>query len=279
MKQRPFHALILGVFCCLAFFCTRPWAGDPSSAPVHAVVTTSLIETALRDLLDEQVVIDRLLPAGSCPGHFDLGPEHIETLARADIFVRHDFQSDWDKMAERAGVPPEKIISVTSLPAFTIPFQYVLMCTELATNLLGRRPDLDTLLSQNLESIKAWAERAERESRDKAATLRGRKVLAAHYQRDFCEWLGLTVVASYHAGTDESAWQLNRAVEMGRLAGAEAVVGNLQWGPKHLAALSEAAKLPGIMLSNFPKDGMRGAYARLLDENISAILRGFHAGD
>lgn len=238
---------------------------------LRAVVTTSLIETGLRDLLGSRVDVVRLMPAGSCPGHFDLQPEHARALARADVFVRHDFQAALDRAAERAGILPGRTVVVTSLPAFTIPSNYVAMCRELADKVGQRRPDLKDYLGERIEVIAQQAQEAEAKAFARAVAWRGRRVMAAHYQRDFCEWLGLTVVAVFHSGTDESAWQFNRAVDMAKSAGAEAIIGNLQWGTKHLSALREATGLPGTMLSNFPADGDTGAMWRLLEANLCAL--------
>lgn len=244
-----------------------------TAPPLRVVVTTSLIETAVRDLLGDRCDVVRLLPAGSCPGHFDIEPSHVKALAGAEAFIRHDFQAGLDASAARAGVKAENTISVTSLPAFTIPSNYVAMCRELADNIAEIRPNLKDLLAVRVKALAARADEVEKDVQARAAMWRGRRVLAAHYQRDFCEWLGLDVVAVFHAGTDESAWQLNRAVDMAKTAGAEAVIGNLQWGPKHLNALCEATGLPGAMLSNFPSNGEAGAYWRLLEENVSAVMR------
>ena len=126
-----------------------------------------------------------------------------------------------------------------------------------------------------MADVRRKAAAAEKRISGRAERLADRKVLCARYQRDFCQWMGLSVVAIFHAGSDESAWQLNRAVDMARTAGAEAVVGNQQWGPRHLEALAEASGLPGIMLSNFPDSGEAGAYWRLLNASVNALLKGF----
>lgn len=244
---------------------------DLAGSPLRAVATTSLVEAGLRDLLGSSVEIVRLLPAGSCPGHFDLQPEHAEALARADVFVRHDFQAALERAAERVGVLSDRTVVVTSRPAFTIPSNYVAMCRELAEEIGRRRPEWKDYLEQRISAIEQEAGEAEAKALARAAAWHGRRVLAAHYQRDFCQWLGLTVVAVFNAGTDESAWLFNRAVDMARNAGAEAVIGNLQWGTKHLSALCEATRLPGAMFSNFPSDGEAGAVWRLLDANLSAL--------
>jgi ABC-type Zn uptake system ZnuABC Zn-binding protein ZnuA len=148
------------------------------------------------------------------------------------------------------------------------------MCEELAARLVQEWPDKAADIQGRLAEVKRKATDAEKRLAARAERLRGRKVLCAGYQRDFCQWLGMNVVAIFQAGADESAWQLSRAVDMARTGGAEAVIGNRQWGPRHLEALAEASSLPGIMLSNFPDGGEAGACWRLFDANADALLKG-----
>ena len=250
--------------------------GEAAPAP-HAdsvVVTTTLLETAIRDLMGDELPIIRLMPPGSCPGHFDLEPGQVKSLASAILFVRHDFQAGLDADVAKSGLETNRIVAIASRPAFTIPEQYAAMCEELADRLAKTWPDRAAGVQAGLADVKRRAKAAEESLGDRSKRLQGRKVLCARYQRDFCRWIGLNVVVVFQAGTDESAWQLNRAVDMAKTAQAEAVVGNRQWGPRHLDALAEAAGLPGIMLSNFPDSGKAGAYWRLFDANVSALLEG-----
>lgn len=241
----------------------------------NVVVTTTLIECGVRDLVGNDVDIVRLLPAGSCPGHFDLEPQQVEAMASAALFVRHDYQSGLDAGAARSGMDTGRVVAVTSLPAFTIPGSYAALCAELKAALARAWPEREPALRRRLRDIEDKAAEVERDIRRRTAHLRGHRVLCARYQKDFCEWIGLEVVAAFDAGADESAWQLNRVVDMAGTAGAEAVVGNRQWGWKHLDALGEATGRPGVMLSNFPERGDAGAYWALVEDNVSALLETF----
>ena len=239
------------------------------------VVTTTLIETAVHALVGDDVSVLRLLPPGACPGHFDLDPRQVKHLASADLFVRHDFQGGLDAGVAKSGLEARRIAELTSRPAFTIPAACVAMCEELAGHLESIWPNKKEDIRKRLDLIRTRAAHETRTAEEALKDLKGRKVLCAQYQSDFCGWAGLDVVAKFQMGTDDSAWQLSRAVDQARVAGAEAVVGNLQWGTRHLKALTEATKLPGIMLSNFPDGGEAEDYWRLLHANLQALLRGF----
>jgi zinc transport system substrate-binding protein len=238
------------------------------------VVTTTMLETAVRELTGDSADVVRLLPPGSCPGHFDLDPGQVRELSDALLFIRHDFQAGLDDGIRKSGLGAEQIVSMKTPEALTIPVQYFGLCKTLTESLCRALPDQADQIRKNLQGVREKILAADQSSRARCGRLRGRKVLAAVHQRDFCRWMGLDVVAVFHAGTDESAWQLARAVDMAKSAGAEVVVGNYQWGPRHLEALCENTRLAGIMLSNFPSSGEPGAYWTLLENNLSAVLRG-----
>lgn len=242
--------------------------------PVRVVVTTTLLETALRELFDERVEITRLLPPGSCPGHFDIDPSDARALAGARLVVRHDYQAAMDAAFRAAGVPPEIVLVATSRPSFAIPTAFADLVGELAAAVCERRLGDCAEMDARASAVKERARSVEQITMDRLDRHRGKRVLAASYQRDFCRWAGLDVVAVFHAGTDESAWQFSRAVDMAQSGGAVAVIGNRQWGERHLKAISEACRLPGVMLSNFPERGNKGAYWEFFEANINALLGG-----
>jgi zinc transport system substrate-binding protein len=262
----------LGLFLC-AFI--LPVRAAPLSQMAPVVVTTTLIETAVRDLMGNDVFVVRLMPPGSCPGHFDLDPGQVKHLSSAALFIRHDFQASLDAGVMKSGLGANRIVAITSRPAFTIPEAYSTMCAELAARLSETWPDHAAGIQASLSEIQRRANAAKADTlTDRTQTLHGRRALCAEYQQDFCRWMGLDVIAVFHAGADESAWHLSRAVDMANTAQAEAVIGNQQWGTRHLKALAEAAGLPGIMLSNFPASGESGAYWDLFEANVEALRKG-----
>lgn len=261
------------------FVCSRPFPvcaeEDLRVARPGVVVSTSLIETAVRDLLGAYVKVIRLMPPGSCPGHFDLSPGQVRSMTRAQLVVRHDYQASLDDGLIKSGIGPERIHSVPSHDSFAIPQSYAAMCNELATRFKAEWPEWASHIHERTHAVQQRAKDEEQRAQERLRHLKGYNVLAAAYQRTFCEWAGLNVIAVYHAGADTSAWLLSRAVDMARTTGAEAVIGNQQWGERHLTALTEAARLPGIMLSNFPASGEANAYWDFFHANVDALIDGF----
>ncbi len=252
----------------------RPFAGENDNPSAMIAVTTTLIETAVRELAGDDVPLIRLMQPGACPGYFDIDPGQANRIAGASLIIRHDYQAALDTGIMRFGLPRERILAVTSRPAFTVPAHYAAMCAELTPHLARIWPKRAEAIKKQLLEINQKAASAQTNISERSGGLRGRKVISAGYQRQFCEWIGLHVVAVFWSGMDESAQQLSRTVHQARTAGAEAVIGNKQWGTRHLHALSEATGLPGIMLDNFPENGRAGAFWILLEANTRALLNG-----
>ncbi len=238
------------------------------------VVTTTMLESAVRALVGDTIQVVRLLPPGSCPGHFDLEPNQLRGLSEARVVVRHHFQASMDATLLKSGLLRERIAVVETAEPMTIPSQYAKAAVFLARRLTTAFPEQASSIGLRLGVLREMARLREDKIRDRCARLSGRKVISAVHQVDFCSWLGLEVVGVFESGAEESARNLGRVVALARAGGAELVVGNLQWGTRHLEALSENTGLPGAMLSSFPVTGRPDAYWDLVERNVAALLRG-----
>jgi len=99
------------------------------------VVTTSLIATAVRDVAGDAVDIETLMPAGTCPGQFDLEPQQVRRVRTAVLVIRHDMQGFLDTRFAAAGVPADAVIAPAFGEPFNVPTNYAKYCTVLAAEL------------------------------------------------------------------------------------------------------------------------------------------------
>ena len=54
---------------------------------LKVVTGTSLIANIVEDISGDKVVVRNVIPPGSCPGHYDIKPGEIETLAEGDVYT------------------------------------------------------------------------------------------------------------------------------------------------------------------------------------------------
>jgi len=242
----------------LTFFVAAPaqtsCGGTPATSPrPHVVVTTSLLECAVYDVAGEAVAVTRLVPPRACPGHFDATPSDLERIAGAVAFLRHDYQEYLDKRLAQAGKRARLTFVIPTQGAQTIPAHYLALCTAVAAALSECFPDNAAVfhdrLTATVQAMRAMEDEARQQFMPK---LRGRPVVASQLQKEFCEWLGLQVVAVLDDADQASLRGVEEVVRTARAAGACAVVCNLQRGTRVAAALAQKLAVPVIVLSNFP---------------------------
>jgi len=234
------------------------------------VVTTSILECAVKDVAGDAVRVWRLIPPQSCPGHFDVTPDDLERIAGAALFIRHDYQGYLDAKLTGAGKRPARSVSVPSAGAQTIPDNYVEMCRcvrEALSNLLPAQADL---FAKRLESTAARVREVEAELQPRCQRmLCGKVVVASRLQAEFCRWTGLEVAATFDEADQASLAGIADAVRLGRARKAKAVVCNAQRGLREGQALAERLGVPVVVLSNFPDAD--GGYLKLLRANVEAL--------
>jgi zinc transport system substrate-binding protein len=234
--------------------------GDPSPT---VVVTTSILESAVRDAAGP-VRIVRLLPPGSCPGHFDLSPRFLPELRAAVAVVRHDYQGVLDEKIRQMGAGEVVPVAVKTPGSLLIPANYTGIVRQVSAALGGRIRGL----SADLPGVEERMKRLERELRDRPRPWEGRAALSSHNQRLFAEWLGLKVTGTLKRADDTTPADLERLMS----CEAEIIVANLQEGAQAALALGERRKIPAAVFSNFPgAEGFGQTYDDLLRENVRRL--------
>lgn len=246
-----------------------------AAEPTTLIVTTSLLETAVRDYapaLPAGVEIVSLIPPGSCPGHFDLPPRTVPLLQRASLVLRHDFQQGLDGQLRKLGGDGLQVKAIAAKGSLLVPANYLAMSAELGDALVALWPAqaeaLRTRQAVVAQEIAALGE----------AVLAGERpwldarVIASAQQQAFCTWLGLKVVATLARPDDTSPRQLAELLR----ADAVLVVGNLQSDAKAAASLAGRKGVPVAVFSNFPATTENG-YAALLAANRKELETAWQA--
>lgn len=238
---------------------------EPSALPI--VVTTSLLESAVRDAAGPgtPLRIVRLLPPGSCPGHFDLNPAALPDLRVAAVVVRHDYQDVLDEKIRRLGAVGATPVSIHTPGSLLIPRNYFEVVRQVAAALRGKRPGLT---GEPAPAVTSRLEELAREIRSRPRPWEGRPALASGRQKDFAEWLGLHVTGVLDRPDDVTPSGLERLMK----CPAEVVVANLQEGTQAALSIAQRRRLPAAVFSNFPgAEGYGTTYDDLLRENFRKL--------
>lgn len=256
-----------------------PGLADRRPAPADhrpvLVVSTSMLESLLRDAGGERFEILTLMPPTACPGHFDLKPSDRMTIRRADLILFHPFQRDLEKALRPHVGQNGKWLLVEEKAPLSIPGAYRETGRRLVAELLARYPAEGPHLKTSWAGSEREILRLERHYR-KAFSANGKSlppVLAAHRQKAFVASWGFPVAGVFDTPEGQSLREFGDLVRRAREARVAAVVGNLQNGDRQARALAEKLGVPLVMLNNFPgAEPGTFPYAALLKANCERLL-------
>jgi zinc transport system substrate-binding protein len=236
---------------------------------VTLVVTTSMLEAAVHDYrpaLPKGLKIVRLIPPGSCPGHFDLSPRTVPVLRRARLVIRHDFQESLDGKLRKLGGESLRVYAVPTKGSLLVPANHTALSADLSEALAAIWPGHRKALQVQRDAVAAQLATMGKKAVARARPWRGMPVLASAMQQGFCSWLGLSVVQTLPRPDDTSPRQLARLLR----SDAALVVGNLQSDAKGARSLAQRKGVPVAVLSNFPTQAEDG-YRKLLAANLDKL--------
>jgi len=244
----------------------------PIESPPSVVVTTSMLQSAAGELLyeGEEPRIVRLLPPGSCPGHFDLSPRLLTTMRSASVVVRHKYQGVLEKKVLNSGADDISIISVNDGDSLLIPGNYINLIKEIGSIIKKKFPNTKKTIITRTAEVETRIKILEEDTLKKAQKYSGTRVISAYHQKDFCKWLGMEVVGVFKRPEELTLHDIEKLMELK----AQLVVGNLQEGTQAARAIGERMGLPVIIFSNFPDvPGYGRTYDELLHHNLRNLER------
>ncbi len=266
----------LAVFLCVAgLILAGPAASGPAGRRPVLVVSTTMIDSLVRDIAGKQFETLALMPPTACPGHFDLKPADRMTIRRADLILFHPFQRDLQKaLRPHVGQNGQWLIVEEKAP-LSIPGAYRETGRWLTGELASRYPEAGARLKATWKESEGEILRIEQHFRQTFSS--GREslppVLAAQRQKAFVASWGFPVAGVFDTPEGQSLQEFGDLVRRARERGVAAVIGNLQNGDRQARALAEKLGVPLVMLNNFPgAEPGTFPYAALLRSNCERLL-------
>ena len=265
--------VVASLLLCLALLgCQRT---DAPAGAVKVATTTSYLEAAARDLLGENLSVLRLAEPGTCPGHFDMRPSQVTELRQCRALLRFDFQKALDAKLGGADTNQPYIGEISIRRGMGLPDSYLAACRQTADHFAALGLLTRTNADARLHAVASRLEALTRDATNRVAQagLAGRPVIASGHQRDFCEWLGLKVAASFRAADTASISEIEEAIRAGKLAQIKLVIANLPEGRRTADALGERLQAKVVVFENFPalRNG-QVSFDEMLSANLAALL-------
>jgi zinc transport system substrate-binding protein len=235
------------------------------------VVTTTHIGAIAKEIGKDKVRLATLVPGGMCPGHFDIAPGMAEEMAKADLFIRHD----WGKWIEgfldgiKSGSLHKTVVATEG--NWMIPEVNIKAAQEITGILMSFDAKNILYYKDNLERYKKKIMAESAQIRKIFKKHKGKKVICSEHQKDFLVWLGLNVVKAYGRAEDQNIKEMADTISIAKKERIALVVDNLQSGPKAGLRIAEDLKVPQVTLSNFPETD---SYLETLRKNVRLIEQG-----
>lgn len=250
-----------------------------SHSSADIVTGSSLIADIAQDIAGGKLEIHNLIPPGMCPGHYDVKPSDVETLANSRVLIIHNWQqgkANITSLIEAANNPNLiiKVIDVTDDPM--VPETETETIDKIVQALSNIDPENSAYYREKADkrtqSVLAAGE--ELKNRLREAKVDQVKIICSGMQAGFVSWAGFDVVATYGRPEELSPIDIEQLVTQAKQAGVALVIDNLQSGG---AAASETmAQDIGarqITISNFP-GGFEGTetWEKAVKINVDLLL-------
>jgi ABC-type Zn uptake system ZnuABC Zn-binding protein ZnuA len=239
------------------------------SSKLHVLATTSIIKSILVGTGGENIVIEELIPAGMCPGHFDLKPRHLVLINNSAVIFYHGWEPWINGILKATNTGNRSFVRLQYGESLSLPEDYRKAVQTAAETLSRVDPGHADFYLNNArrysEQIKTKADRI----KQKAIALRNSAVICAEQQASFLRWLGMDVIATYGRDEELTPQQLISLIKAANAHHIKAVVDNLQSGRHAGETIAHETGSLHIILSSFPLDD---SYLQMLDDSMNALL-------
>ena len=248
-----------------------------AAGKLSVVVSTTLLESAVRDIGGGRVSVSVLIAPGSCPGHYDICPRDIRKLSSSKLILTHGYESFVDNIVRSVGPNKPTLFKISVPGNWMVPDVYVRGAEQVANVLCKADPKYASQYRASLSSLRARATKLAaqvlRESR--AAGAQKTAVLCSSQQEGFVRWMGYNVVGTYARAEEFTPAGLHKLTSDARKRSVRLVIDNLQSGPTAGKELAKDIGARHVTLSNFPGGfADTGTWSKCFRDNANRLIKG-----
>ena len=278
MKKRLVPG-ILAVLLLASTFTLLSCTQSSTEPSTDIMAGSSLIGNIIQEVAGDKVETYTLIPPGVCPGHYDVKPSDIQTLANSEALFIHNYQQPFQNIngAVEAAENPDLVITVLNVTGnWMVPSVQADAVDKIAEALGELDPENAAYYQQRAadrkEAILAKGEEVENELQ--GAGVDGLNVLCAEMQQGFVNWAGFNITATFGRPEDLSPADINQLITDANQAGVVLIIDNLQSGSATLgAAIEQEVEAIPVTISNFP-GGLDDTetWEKAIDKNVDLLL-------
>jgi len=281
MNKKVIPAAVLAVLLLastLTFLSCTQSAIQPSDE-IDIMAGSSLIANIVQDVAGNTLTTRSLIPADTCPGHYDMKPSDIIALGNCTALFIHDYQEYFANINDAVAAAHNPSLNVTVLSVagnWMVPAVQAEAVSVIAQALEQLYPENAAYYQQRAtgrqQAILAHGQQVENTLEQ--AGLDGMKVICAEMQADFAPWAGFNVTATFGRPEDLSTVDLAQLVDDANQTGAVLIIDNLQSGSTTLgAAIENDVQAIPVTISNFPGGfANTETWEKAIDKNVDLLL-------
>ncbi|MBN1644211.1 MAG: zinc ABC transporter substrate-binding protein [Dehalococcoidales bacterium] len=241
------------------------------------VTTTALIQQIVERIGGNYVTVSNIIPPAQCPGHFDVKPADIQSLADADLFLMHGWQGEKfsQTLIDSVNNSELEVVKINISGNWMVPS----VQSQAVDEVLRILSEFDTAHTSNYQQAaddykaKISAEETKIQGELAAANLAGIGVLCASMQADFLTWVGFSIAGTYGEADSLTPQVVADLVDKGNESNVSLVIDNLQSGADVGKGIAEELGARRIIISNFPGGfANTETWEKALDYNVELIL-------
>lgn len=258
------------LFALLVFSLVIPVHCEQSSTDkIKVTTTTSLLGTLVKAIGKEEIDVSTIVPAGMCPGHFDLKAENVKELSGSRILLSHGWEKWTGKLlAAVDNKPALRIIGVQG--NLMVPDNHKKAAEHVTSLLCSLDQQYRTVYTKNFASYTSAIDSIVKDITDRSKDIKGIKIVCSELQAEFLQWLGLDIVLTYRRAEELTPGMMAEAIKQAKREQVRLVVDNLQSGSEVGLAIAKEANVKHITLTNFP---LGNSYPEALAQNFSSVVQ------
>ena len=212
------------------------------------VVSTTVLESIVKDLAGDKVDVLVLVSPAVCPGHYDVRPSDVWAVSNAKLILYHGFEPWVEKLvkASKSKADVVKVPGPWNTPdALKERYRDVAKILEEKLGI-----SVQERLSEKLNEINEVSN--ELKAKAEAYNFNEVNVIVMEWQKSFVEWLGFNIVATYPSPEKLSTKDIVELEKKAREENVLLVIDNLQSGVSFGQNLASRIGAVHVTLTNFP---------------------------
>lgn len=236
---------------------------------IRVTTTTSLLGSIVKAIGKEKIDIIIIVPAGMCPGHFDIKPGSVKSLTDSKVLLNHGWEKWIGKLLAAAENKP--VLHTVGIKGnLMVPEANKRAAANIAALLCSLDQAHDEYYTENLVSYKTVIDSIEKVIKEESMLILGTKIIGSELQEELLKWLGFDVVMTYGRAEDLTPRKLFQIINKAKKEGVKLVVDNLQSGSDTGVNIANEIGAKHINLTNFP---LKGSYPDALMHNFTTIIQ------